>query len=71
MRTGQRTVRVTRLGRFTSGRRPDRNPLRRAPDRVETAVLAVPQGGQPCAGQREDCDTRRAVPVAAYPAAGR
>ena len=41
MSTGQRTVRVTRLGRITRGRRPDRNPLRRASDRVETAVLAV------------------------------
>jgi hypothetical protein len=37
----QRTVRVTRLGRFVRGRRPDRNPLRRASDRVETAVLAM------------------------------
>jgi hypothetical protein len=34
-------VRVTRLGRFVRGRRPDRNPLRRASDRVETAVLAL------------------------------
>jgi hypothetical protein len=29
------------LGRFVRGRRPDRNPLRRASDRVETVVLAV------------------------------
>ena len=36
-----RTPRVTRLGRFVRGRRLDRNPLRRATDRVETAVLAV------------------------------
>jgi hypothetical protein len=34
-------TRVTRLGRFVRGRRPDRNPLRRASDRVETAVLAL------------------------------
>lgn len=33
--------RVTWLSRFVRGRRPDRNPLRRACDRVETAVLAV------------------------------
>lgn len=32
---------VTRLGRFARGRLPDRNPLRRASDRVETAVLAL------------------------------
>jgi len=32
---------VTRLGRFVQGRRFDRNPLRRATDRVETAVLTV------------------------------
>jgi hypothetical protein len=37
----QRAIRVSRLGRFARGRRPDRNPLRRASDRVETAVLAV------------------------------
>ena len=37
----RQTVRVTRLGRFVRGRRPDRNPLRRASDRLETAVLAV------------------------------
>jgi hypothetical protein len=37
----QRAIRVTRLGRFVRGRRPDRNPLRRASDRTETAVLAV------------------------------
>lgn len=41
MGAGQRNIRVTRLGRFVRGRRPDRNPLRRASDRVETAVLAV------------------------------
>ena len=41
MGTGQPAIRVTRLGRFVRGRRPDRNPLRRASDRVETAVLAV------------------------------
>ena len=37
----RRDVRVTRLGRFVRGRRPDRNPLRRGSDRLETAVLAV------------------------------
>jgi hypothetical protein len=37
----QRSVGVSRLGRFARGRRPDRNPLRRTSDRVETAVLAV------------------------------
>jgi hypothetical protein len=31
----------TWLGRFVRGRRPDRNPLRRASDLVETAVLAI------------------------------
>jgi len=36
-----RKPRVTRLGRFVRGRRLDRNPLRRATDRVETAVLAL------------------------------
>ncbi len=41
MVTRRRDIRVTRLGRFVRGRRPDRNPLRRASDRVETAVLAV------------------------------
>jgi hypothetical protein len=35
-----RKPRVTRLGRFLRGLRPDRNPLRRGSDRVETAVLA-------------------------------
>jgi len=34
-------IRVTRLSRFVRGRRPDRNPLRRASDRAETAVLAL------------------------------
>ena len=37
----RRDIRATRLGRFARGRRPDRNPLRRASDRVETAVLAL------------------------------
>jgi hypothetical protein len=37
----RRDIRATRLGRFVRGRRPDRNPLRRASDRLETAVLAV------------------------------
>jgi hypothetical protein len=34
-------TRVTWLGRFVRGRRLDRNPLRRATDRIETVVLAV------------------------------
>jgi hypothetical protein len=33
--------RSTRLGRLLRGRRPDRNPLRRASDRAETALLGV------------------------------
>jgi hypothetical protein len=37
----RRDIRATRLGRFVRGRRPDRNPLRRGSDRVETAVLAL------------------------------
>lgn len=41
MGTGQRNIGVSRLGRFARGRRPDRNPLRRASDLVETAVLVV------------------------------
>jgi hypothetical protein len=41
MGTRRRAIRATWLGRFVRGRRPDRNPLRRASDRVETAVLAV------------------------------
>jgi hypothetical protein len=41
MRSGKRKPRASRLGRFARGRRPDRNPLRRGSDRVETAVLAV------------------------------
>ena len=41
MGTKRRKIRVTRTGRFVRGRRPDRNPLRRGSDRVETAVLAV------------------------------
>ena len=36
-----RVSRVSRMGRFIRGRRPDRNPLRRTSDRVETAVLAA------------------------------
>lgn len=34
-------ARVSALGRVVRGRRPDRNPLRRASDRAETAVLAL------------------------------
>jgi len=41
MGTRRRDIRATRLGRFVRGRRPDRNPLRRGSDRVETAVLAL------------------------------
>lgn len=41
MGTRPQSVRVTWLGRFVRGRRPDRNPLRRASDRAETAVLAL------------------------------
>jgi hypothetical protein len=41
MGTKRHNDRVTRLGRFVRGRRPDRNPLRRASDRAETAVLAL------------------------------
>lgn len=41
MGTRRQAVWVTRLGRFVRGRRPDRNPLRRASDRAETAVLAM------------------------------
>jgi len=41
MGTRRRKIRVTRTGRFVRGRRPDRNPLRRGSDRVETAVLAL------------------------------
>ena len=36
----KRRPRVTCLGRFIRGRRPDHNPLRRRSDRVETAFLA-------------------------------
>jgi hypothetical protein len=36
-----RRPRDTRLGRLLRGRRPDRNPVRRASDRAETAVLGV------------------------------
>jgi hypothetical protein len=39
--SSRRNIRDTRLGRFVRGRRPDKNPLRRTSDRVETAVLAV------------------------------
>ncbi len=41
MGTRRRDIPATGLGRFVRGRRPDRNPLRRGSDRVETAVLAV------------------------------
>jgi hypothetical protein len=41
MGTRDRAIRATRLGRFVRGRRPDRNPLRRGSDRVETVVLAL------------------------------
>ena len=41
MGTRRRDIRATSLGRFVRGRRPDRNPLRRASDRLETLVLAV------------------------------
>jgi hypothetical protein len=41
MGSRRQNVWVTRLGRFERGRRPDRNPLRRASDRAETAVLAL------------------------------
>ena len=41
MGTRRRDIHATGLGRFVRGRRPDRNPLRRGSDRVETAVLAV------------------------------
>jgi uncharacterized membrane protein YhaH (DUF805 family) len=34
-------IRASRLGGFVRGQRPDRNPLRRSSDRVETAVLAL------------------------------
>jgi hypothetical protein len=37
----QHKPRVSWLGRFIRGRRPDRNPLRRGSDWAETAVLAV------------------------------
>lgn len=47
--------RVTWLGRFARGRRPDRNPLRRASDVIETVVLALLIGafgaGAPFAAQ--------------------
>jgi len=37
----QRQPRTSWLGRLIRGRRPDKNPLRRASDRAETAVLAI------------------------------
>jgi hypothetical protein len=37
----ERSPRTTWLGRLFRARRPDRNPLRRASDRIETAGLAV------------------------------
>jgi hypothetical protein len=41
VRSTQRKPHSTWLGRFARGRRLDRNPLRRASDRAETALLAV------------------------------
>lgn len=41
MGTRRPDIRVTRLGRFVRGLRPDRNPLRRSSDRVETVVLTL------------------------------
>jgi hypothetical protein len=41
MGSRRRDIRATRLSRFVRGRRPDGNPLRRASDRLETALLAV------------------------------
>ncbi len=41
MSSGRRKPRLSRLGRFIRGRRPDHNPLRRVSDRVETAALAA------------------------------
>jgi len=41
MSSGTRKPRASRLGRFARGRQPDRNPLRRGSDRIETAVLAA------------------------------
>ncbi len=41
MDTRQWQPRMTWLERFARGRRPDRNPLRRASDLIETALLAV------------------------------
>ena len=41
MGTRRRDIGVSRTGRFVRGRGPDRNPLRRASDRLETAVLAM------------------------------
>lgn len=41
MGAGEPMPRTTRLGRFLRGRRFDHNPLRRAADRIESAVLTV------------------------------
>jgi hypothetical protein len=41
MDSRQRKPRMTWLGRFARGRRPDHNPLRRASDLIETGLLAV------------------------------
>lgn len=41
MSSERRRPRMSRLGRFIRGRRPDHNPLRRASDRIETATLAA------------------------------
>ena len=41
MSSGRQEPGVSRLGRFVRGRRLDRNPLRRASDRAESAVLAL------------------------------
>lgn len=41
MSSTQRKPRVTWVGRMARGRRLDRNPLRRASDRIETAMLIV------------------------------
>jgi hypothetical protein len=39
MRQNVRLVQVSRLARLTRGLRPDRNPLRRATDRAEAALI--------------------------------
>jgi|tagenome__1003787_1003787.scaffolds.fasta_scaffold20930726_3 hypothetical protein len=41
MDSRQRQPRMTSVGRFARGRRPDRNPLRRPSDLIETIMLAV------------------------------